>query len=600
MTNRNLTHSTPVRMNSTRRRLAVLALLSAPMLVAACSGDDDTDPTVLPPTQVAVTALGATRARVSFTTSSGGADGYVIERAAGAGGGTFAQVNAPAQPATGSQVTFEDAALEASSTYRYRIAAVRGSLRSSWSNEVSVTTLQAGLLARDVTLDVTSNQTWYADTAYTLKGFIHVDSGVTLTIQPGTIIKGDFNTLGSSLFVLPGAKLNAIGTAANPIVFTSSRAAGQRQPGDWGGLIIVGRASISRTGVNIDIEGTGTAGTGAGSGQNYPVRYSGRNVDDDDSGELRYVRVEFAGFAPSNGNELNSFTFAAVGSGTKLSYLQSLAGLDDSFEWFGGAVDAHHLVSYESGDDHFDMSEGFRGRLQYLIAYQDTVLTQRSGAGSPSTDPQGIENDGCTGTGSCANGEATTPFTQPVVANFTLVGTGRTATASASGGIGMMLRRGTAGHYVNGIVARWPRAGVSLRDSSTYNRAGATATQDLATADLAIRNVLFVEVPTVFQSGGTSVQSSLDLAGNALINSAAALSTVLTAIPVDATAATTEANLDFRPVAGSAAASGGLATFTGKLQARAGTVVNGTSYLGAVEPGAATPWYAGWTRYVQQ
>lgn len=585
-------------MLSNRRWLVALALLAAPLIGACSDDDDDTDPTVLPPTQVTVTALGATRARVAFTTSSGGADSYVVERAPGATGGTFAQVGTPAAPATGTQVTFEDAGLEANTTYRYRVAAVRGTLRSSFSNEVPVTTLAAGLLARDVTQDITASQTWFADTAYTLKGFIHIDSGVTLTIQPGTIIKGDFNTLGSSLFVMPGAKLVAVGTAANPIVFTSSRAAGQRQPGDWGGLIMVGRASLSRTGVNIDIEGTGTV-AGNTSGTNYPVRYSGRSVDTDSSGALRYVRVEFAGYAPSNGNELNSFTFAAVGSATKLSYLQSLAGLDDSFEWFGGTVDADHLVSYESGDDHFDMSEGFRGRLQYLIAYQDTVLTQRTGAGSPSGDPQGIENDGCSGSG-CASGEATTPLTQPVVANFTLVGTGKTANSGANGGIGMMLRRGTAGYYVNGIVARWPRGGVSLRDTSTYNRAGATPTQDLATTELAVKNVLFVDVSSVFQTGGSSVQNSLDLAGNAL-TSATGISTILTAVPTDATAATTEANLDWRPVAGSAATSGGLATFIGRLQARAaGSTVAGTSYLGAVEPGAATPWYAGWTRYAQQ
>src|SRR5205823_2469021 len=139
------------------------------------------------------------------------------------------------------------------------------------------------------------------------------------------------------------------------------------------------------------------------SGSNYQVLYSGGTANDDDSGELRYVRVEFAGFAPSTGNELNSFTFAAVGSKTKLSYLEAVAGLDDSYEFFGGAVDGDHLVSYESGDDHYDQSEGYIGRLQYVIGLQSTVLTPRSGAGNPSTDPQGIENDGCNGTG-CTNG----------------------------------------------------------------------------------------------------------------------------------------------------------------------------------------------------
>jgi hypothetical protein len=174
------------------------------------------------------------------------------------------------------------------------------------------------------------------------------------------VIQGDFNTLGSSLFIMRGAKIQAVGTAEAPIVFTSSRPAGQRQPGDWGGLVIVGNGLINRTG-DIEIEGTGTVTTGTPSGQNYRVLYSGGTANDDDSGELRYVRVEYAGFAPSLNNELNSFTFGAVGSRTKLSYLQSLAGLDDSFEWFGGAVDADHLVSYESGDDHYDMSRGTRG-----------------------------------------------------------------------------------------------------------------------------------------------------------------------------------------------------------------------------------------------
>ena len=579
-----------------RKWLGALALVATSAL-AGC-GDDDTDPTVIPPTQLQAAALGATRARISFTVSNGGADGYVIERAAGAAGGTFVEVATPAAPASGTQVGYEDATLEAAQTYRYRVAAVRGSLRSSWSNEVLVTTLAAGTQAAVIDRDITASRTLYADTVYTLRGFIHVTENATLTIQPGTRILGDYATLGSSLFVLKGARIVAVGTAANPIVFTSSQPEGQRRPGDWGGVVIVGRASLSRTGVNIDIEGTGTAGAGAGSGQNYPVSYSGGASEADDSGELRYVRVEFAGYAPSSGNELNSLTFAAVGSGTRLSYLQTLAGLDDSFEWFGGTVDAHHLVSYESGDDHFDMSEGFRGRLQFLIAFQDTVLTQRAGAGSPSGDPQGIENDGCAGTG-CGSGEATTPLTQPVVANFTLVGTGRTATSGGSGGVGMMLRRGTAGYYVNGIVARWPRAGASLRDSSTWNRTGATATPDLATAELAIRHVLFVDVPAVFQTGGSSVQNALDLAANALTNTTA-LSAILTAFPTDATAATTAAAFDFRPQAGSAAATGGLATFGGKLATRAaGSTLTGTTYLGAVAPGGDA-WYAGWTRYAQQ
>lgn len=452
--------------------------------------------------------------------------------------------------------------------------------------------------AADITLDITSNRTLYADTTYTLKGFIHVLNGATLTIQPGTTILGDYATLGSSLFVMRGAKIQAVGTADKPIIFTSSRPVGSRQPGDWGGLIIVGNAIDSRAG-NIEIEGSNTEPTG-GSGHNYQVIYSGGTNSADNSGELKYVRVQFAGYAPSPDNELNSFTLAAVGSGTKMSYLQAMAGLDDSFEWFGGSVDGDHFVSYESGDDHFDQSESYSGRLQYLIAFQSTQLTQRTGAGNPSSDPQGIENDGCNGTG-CTNGHSQQPYTIPAIANFTLVGTGSTATSGTNGGIGMMLRRGTGGYYVNGIVARYPRAGVSLRDTATYNRAGATGTQNLATADLAIKNVLFVETPVVFQgANGSNVQNSLDLAGNSLTTSAATTASLFTAFPATTSETTTASAFDWTPVGTSPAASGGMTTFSGKLATKlAGSTVTGTSYLGAAAPNG-TKWWAGWTVYAQK
>ncbi|HET9024878.1 MAG TPA: hypothetical protein VFN64_09920 [Burkholderiaceae bacterium] len=451
--------------------------------------------------------------------------------------------------------------------------------------------------AADITQDITASRTLYADTTYTLKGFIHVTNGATLTIQPGTKILGDFATLGSSLWIMRGAKIQAVGTADKPIVFTSSRAVGSRQPGDWGGLLIIGNAIDNRAGT-IQIEGSGTEPNG-GSGHNYAVTYSGGTNAADNSGELRYVRVEFAGYAPSPDNELNSFTIAAVGSGTKMSYLQAMAGLDDSFEWFGGSVDGDHFVSYESGDDHFDQSESYNGRLQYLIAFQSTQLTQRTGAGNPSSDPQGIENDGCNGTG-CTSGHSQTPFTIPLITNFTLVGTGNLATSGTNGGIGMMLRRGTGGYYVNGIVARFPRAGVSLRDTATYNRAGATATQDLATVDLAVKNILFVETPTVFQAAnGTNIQNSLDMATNGLASSAATTASLFTAFPTTVNAATTASAFDWTPAAASPAATGGMTTFSGKLATKAaGTTITGTTYVGAAAPGGAK-WWAGWTTYAQ-
>ncbi len=561
--------------------------------LAACSDDDPASPpTVDPPLGLQVTATGSGSIRVAFNGRAAD-DSYTLERAEGSG--TFASVTTINAPATDGVVTYDDTGLNVQTAYTYRVKATRGSASSSYSSEQATTTLPLGAFTRTVTGDITANTTWYRDTTYTISGFVHVANGATLTIESGTTIKGDFNTLGSSLFVLRGAKIMAIGTAAQPIVFTSSQAAGQRKPGDWGGLIIVGNAVINRTGVEVEIEGTNTA-AGTTPGTNYRVLYSGGTTPTDNSGELRYVRVEYAGYAPSVNNELNSFSFAAVGSGTKLSYLQAMAGLDDSFEFWGGSVDATNLVSYEAGDDHFDMSEGFNGRLQYVIALQTARLTQRTGSGSPSSDPQGIENDGCEGAG-CTNGRNTTPFTSPVVANFTLIGTNDVATSGSSGGVGMMLRRGTAGFYVNGLVSRWPRAAISLRDAETFARAATAITPDLATTDLAVRNVLIAESPLAFQTG--TGQNAFDLATNGITQDAALTTALFTAFPATIGTTTTAAALDWSPAAGSPAATGGLATFTGKLATAAGTAVTATAYRGAAAPGG-TKWWLGWTIYAQQ
>lgn len=432
-----------------------------------------------------------------------------------------------------------------------------------------------------ITTDIVANRTFYADTTYTLSGFIKVASGATLTIQPGTKIIGDFDVPGSSLFVLRGAKILAVGTAEDPIVFTSERASG-RQAGDWGGLIIVGNGVVNRADPTI-LEGTGTGAS------NPQVNYAGGTSNSDDSGELRYVRVEFAGYATAQDQELNTFTFAAVGSATRLSYLEALYGLDDAFEWFGGAVDAKYLVSYETGDDHFDASEGYVGRNQFLIAFQSIRPDARPAAGSASTDPQGIENDGCNGS-NCLNGQNSLPRTNPIFANFTLVGTGPGVIDATSGGIGMMLRRGTAGSYVNGIVARWPRAAISLRDQTTLDR--------VDDGSLVLRNLYLAENGPTFQAAsGTTVQGSVDLTANSIevAPTTTTSSSLFVSLPAAPAAA---ANLDWALAAGVAPRTGGTGAFTGPLATQAGTYVTGTTYRGAADP-AGVKWWSNWTNYAR-
>jgi len=555
----------------TSRSLFRIAMLVMVATAAACSGDDPIAPQLpAAPSGVAAAARSSTEVTVTFNTVTG-ATGYIVERAP-ASGGSFAQVG------TSATSPYEDKGLSPSTAYRYRVAATGAAGTGAYSDVVFATTAAPGPKTATINANIIANRTLFADTVYTLSGFVRVANGATLTIQPGTLIQGDFNTVGSSLIVLRGAKIIADGTADKPIVFTSSRPAGQRQPGDWGGLAIIGNGIINRTG-DVQLEGTGTGAS------NPAVLYSGGNNNADNSGSLKYVRVEFAGYAAAADAELNSFTFGAVGSGTTLEYLESLSGLDDSFEFFGGAVDGKYLISYESGDDHFDMSEGYVGRLQHVIAFQTRQNIPRPGAGNVSSDPQGIENDGCAGSG-CANGQDTQPFNVPVIANFTLVGPPDGIFSGTAGGVGMMLRRGTGGHYVNGVVARWERAAISLRDQPTLTRATAGV--------LTVKNVHVVDVGATFQpAAGSTVQGTLDLAANAIVEGTGLGSALFLGLPTNPT---NVGQIDWTPAANAAIATGGLAAFTSDLATRAGTFVTGTVYRGAANP-AGPKWWTGWTSY---
>ena len=546
------------------RRLIGACLALGAAALAACDSGTGTSDDLFAPTGLSVTASSPTSVTVTFNTVPG-AGSYEVQRATGASTDFTTVGTVQGSP-------FSDTGLEPSATYSYRVAAVSGSRKSDWTAAQAVTLLNRPVVT--VSTDITANRRFDSDSVYVLGAFVHVANGATLTIEEGTRIEGLPN---SALFILRGARILAIGTADKPIVFTSSRPAGQRQPGDWGGLIIVGNGIINRADP-ILVEGTNTGGT------NYGVTYSGGTNNADDSGELRYVRVEFAGFAPVPDQELNAFTFAAVGRGTRLSYLQAMAGLDDSFEFFGGAVDTNHLVSYESGDDHFDMSEGYHGRNQFLIAYQDTIIPPRNGAGNTSVDPQGIENDGCNGP-NCVNGFNSAPFTVPVIANFTIVGLRNTPVSiPAAGGRGAVLRRGTGGFYVNGIFARWSVA-IAIRDAATNDR--------FAVDSLGIRNILSVENGALFETGAE--RYSVNEAANAIESSNATTASLFTAFPAP-TAAQTAASFDWTPAAGSPARTGGLTTFTGALQSLAGTAVTPTAYRGAVDP-AGAKWWQGWTVY---
>jgi hypothetical protein len=566
---------------SVKRRLP--ALLLATIALGACSDDDDNGLEPLPeltaPTNVSVTSeVEGDAATATITWDAvDDADSYIVQRAAGAAGGTFLQIGDPV-----AATTMADESVDQGTTYRWRVAARRGTEVGAFSAERSLEIGTAGPKVRTIAANITSDLTLYADTVYTISGFIKVANGATLTIEAGTTILGDYEVLGSSLFVLRGARIRALGTPEAPIVFTSERPVGERKPGDWGGLVILGNGRVNR-GDPTFLEGTGTNEV-----TNPSIDYAGGTDNADDSGELRYVRVEFAGFAPAPNQELNSFTFAAVGSGTDIEGLQSLAGLDDSFEWFGGAVDGKYLVSYESGDDHFDASEGYQGRNQFLIAFQSKVLTPRPEAGAVSGDPQGFEVDGCSAT-NCTSGETSEPFNIPVFANFTMIGTGPGVVDANNGGFGLVLRRGTGGFYVNGILARWPKTPLSLRDAATQARF--TAGDAQIGGILLASNGAAQDNATTFESG--TGRFTIDEAANAIVKTTQTAASLVKALPTDPTSG---AQFDWQPPAASPAASGGMATFAGSLATRAGTFVTATDYRGAADPDGRK-WWAGWTSY---
>lgn len=429
--------------------------------------------------------------------------------------------------------------------------------------------------------NITSNRTLAAETTYTISGFVKVASGAVLTIPAGTRLIGDTAVAGSSLWILRGARLEAQGTASDPIVFTSARSAPNRKPGDWGGIIIVGNGVINRTGATINTEGP------SGAAENY----AGGNDNNSNSGTLRYVRIEFAGYDISGGagQELNSLSMYAVGRGTTLEYVQAMAGLDDAFEWWGGAVDGRYLVSYETGDDHFDASEGYVGRSQFLIAYQTTRLTPQSGAGGLGSDPRGFEIDGCdpgaAPSGSCtltATGTST-PYTNPTFANFTIIGPPASLGAFPADGNGAVLRRGTGGYWANGILARWKGTAINVRDAwsdtllSQYD-------------SLNIASVLLAENGANYDTTSNFGQAT-KFAGDGHKAFAASV-TVDTLVGL----ALTAPSLDWTPKAGSPANTGGAAVPAPRVTGYFGGTWANTTYLGAADP-AGPKWWQGWTVY---
>ncbi|MFT4022235.1 MAG: hypothetical protein QM664_00465 [Flavihumibacter sp.] len=295
---------------------------------------------------------------------------------------------------------------------------------------------------------ISSDQHWTADKVYRLRGYVYVTNGATLTIDPGTKIVSNKDSAGV-LVIYRGAKIQASGTAEAPIVFTSNES--KPQPGDLGGVMLVGQATGN--GNHSVIEG----------GVDAAYSAFGGSDDADNSGVMKYVRIEYAGKAVNPGDEVNGLSLYAVGSGTTIDYIQVVRGLDDAFEFFGGTVNCKHLIAYNCADDDFDMDDGYRGKIQYAISIKDPAFTDAKGTSGDVSNNFEVDNV------NPSNGFllSRAPITFPVLSNFTAIGPNNEAGTSADYGWGMRWRRGSKFVLANSIVIGSQKGGLRLQEDST-------------------------------------------------------------------------------------------------------------------------------------
>ncbi|GIV57179.1 MAG: hypothetical protein KatS3mg042_0092 [Rhodothermaceae bacterium] len=319
--------------------------------------------------------------------------------------------------------------------------------------------------------DIVGNVLWTSDKTYLLDGYVYVEDGDTLTIEAGTVIKGKADpTTGdqaSALIVARGGKLFAEGTAEAPIIFTAEdddvTVPDDLTPEDkglWGGVLILGRATINVGGGENAIEGLPPED---------PRNFYGGSDDEDDSGVLRYVSIRHGGDIFGTDNEINGLTLGAVGRGTTIEYVEVFANQDDGYEWFGGTVDTRYLVAAFCGDDGFDYDEGFRGRGQFWFLIQGAEDGGSGGEHDGGTDPE--------------TGE---PFSIPVIYNVTYIGSGASS-LNTSNDRAVKLRDNAGGKYYNSIFTDFAGTGINIEDLSS----GEDSRARLEAGDLVFRNNLW-------------------------------------------------------------------------------------------------------------
>lgn len=414
---------------------------------------------------------------------------------------------------------------------------------------------------------ITENRTLKAAYTYKLRGLVYVTNGAVLTIEPGTKIVGETGQKGG-LIITRNAKISANGTSDKPIIFTSESAAPVR--GDWAGLVILGNAPTNAS--FNGIQGVGEVEGGVNNSDGLGL-YGGTNPADN-SGILKYVRIEYAGYAFLPDKEINGLTFGGVGNQTIVDYVEVAYANDDSFEWFGGTVNCTHLISFRTLDDDFDTDNGFSGKVQFGIAVRDSSVADISKSEAFESD-----ND--------ANGSTLTPQTRAVFSNMTIVGPMATSTNVGNNLFlaAAQIRRNSSISIFNSVIVGWPiglMIDASKGSPTDNNIPGSLFVQNtiIAGCTTPVKYVVSPTAPTGATDGTMLAWFNTLAYGNSIIpaSSGAMLS-----------AAFNYSSPDLNPSAGSPALSG--ASFSNTALTGFTTV----SYRGAAATGDT--WYKGWTKF---
>lgn len=288
--------------------------------------------------------------------------------------------------------------------------------------------------------EITANTTWTNDRAYRLQGIVQI-RGAVLTIEPGTFVIGQPGSQPPSvLLVTNTGRINAVGTRARPIIMTSSQPIGSRARGDWGGLILLGKAPINDAGGALPIEGLPDT---------PETRFGGTDANHN-CGSLAYVRVEYAGAQLRPNEETNAFTWGGCGAQTQAHHLQAHYGFDDSFEWFGGNNDAKYLVGTYGADDYLDVQIGYTGRVQHVVALANADNSNRC------FEVDNYERD-----------FAARPLGKWSVYNVTCVGNRGATGFDEPDASAIMIRRGGAGVYANILATNWMTGTMTIANNDS-------------------------------------------------------------------------------------------------------------------------------------